>query len=1440
MSFLNKEICSHEGDYILKIWDKNDFGNCFEHVILPFLPIIYIIILYIIRYINYSNNIIYPYTRIDTYRQLLCILLGLSYIFLKLICIFILNIYILYWQDIITLICTCISPFLLIFLTHNDILNGIKIDKYIHIFWLLLINIEIIFLRTSYIQNNILFLHIICIIRVLLTICTYISFVISSTNRYTNVRDINISLLQENENYEKKCSFFSYLTFSWMNTLMKKGRTAPLNQEDLYDLREEDRSEYTSTIFEEKWTSEVNRTNPSLWRALFRAFAGPFLLGGFFKFIYDSLLFVSPPLLSAMISFLENIGTENAKPWYFGYLYAGGMFFAALIQSVILHQYFQRCYRTGMRIRAAVTMLVYKKSLRIPSGFHTTDSSNSVKSTGEIANLMSVDSQRLQDLMTYLHILWSAPYQILLATSLLCRTIGIIPTMSAIAVLAATMPLAGATARWMKSLQQIMMKIKDERLKVTNEVLTGIKIIKLYAWEDSFEAKLNEIRNRELQQLWRYQFAQVCSSLIWGSVPLLVSATGFTVYVLLGDKQLDAATAFTSLALFNLLRFPMIMMPMTINNAMEASVALKRIRQFLDNPEKCALPPIKPDEIPSVKVTNGDFKWPNGSLALENVSFETKQGQLTMIIGATGAGKSALLLALLSEIPPTCGTVETQGSIAYVSQSAWIQNATVKDNILFGKPLDESFYDKVLVACALKQDLQILPAGDQTEIGERGINLSGGQKQRISVARAVYHKADIYFLDDCLSAVDAHVSRVIFQCITELLKDKCVLLVTHKLDLLTYADQILYVQDRTISFCGTFEEMKHFPDFENFKQIESYTEEVVAEQTSQQEATPTGSPKKSKPKLVDDESMAIGAVSKAVYYEYIKNAGGSFYLGICVICIILLQIFSILPNAWLSYWSDRSRGSLHPISPRLGLLVFVAISFVQPLLSFLNINIARRCGWRASEKMHKKLLHSILRAPMSFFDTIPLGRALNRFTKDIYTIDETLLNAMFMWASTLAQVAATVVVVCTTTKGWFLIILLPLMAIYGSVQAYYIPTSRQLKRLDSVGRSPIFSHFSESLEGVATVRAFRQGERFIRTIETKLDSNLRAYYMSVSSNRWLAIRLEFVGTGIVFSSALLAVALTKPENAGFAGLALAYALNITQTLNWMVRMSAERETNIVSVERVKEYSEIAQEAPAIIPNNRPPLDWPNRGAVSIQNISLRYRPDLPLVLRNINIEINPLEKIGVVGRTGAGKSSFFMSILRLVEPCNGSILVDGIDISTIGLKDLRSRFAIIPQDPVLFTGTIRFNLDPFSNYSDEDVWEALERAHLKDLIIPLGLSAIVEENGQNFSMGERQLICLARALLRRSKILLLDEATSAVDYKTTDLVQKTIDEEFKSCTVLTIAHRMRTIISSDKVIVLENGRVKELDSPNNLMDNTHSLFRSLATADGIVTDNNIN
>ncbi|XP_068161646.1 ATP-binding cassette sub-family C member 3 isoform X2 [Antennarius striatus] len=1334
---------------------------------------------------------------------------------------------------------------------------------------------------------------------------------------------------------ETTAGFLSTITFWWFTSLAIKGYKMPLEAKDLWSLNRRDSSKVMVPRLLKEWDKEQTKakskqnliiqaeyskpppsTNhiiggggesnpeevevllsnqkaaphrPSFLRALIRAFGPYFLIGSAYKILQDIITFVNPQLLRMLISFTK----QKGAPDWWGYSLAFLMFFTAVLQTLILHRHFQYCFVTGMNVRTAVIGAIYRKALVI------TNAAKRSSTVGEVVNLMSVDAQRFMDLTTFLNMLWSAPLQIVLALYFLWQNLG--PSVLAgVAVMVMLIPFNAVIAMKTRTYQVEQMQHKDARIKLMNEILNGIKVLKLYAWENSFKEKVLAIRQKELNVLRKTAYLGALSTMAWTSAPFLVALTTFAVYVSVDEKNiLDAEKAFVSLSLFNILRFPLNMLPQVISSIVQANVSLKRIQGFLSHDE------LDPNAVSrkgtaadfSVTVVNGKFTWAEDDPpVLHNINVMVPQGSLLAVVGHVGCGKSSLISALLGEMEKLEGEVSIRGSVAYVPQQAWIQNATLRDNILFGRPYNAQKYSCVLEACALTPDLEVLPGGDMTEIGEKGINLSGGQRQRVSLARALYSDADVYLLDDPLSAVDAHVAKHIFDNLIGpegALQGKTRILVTHGISFLPQVDNIMVLVEGNVSEMGSYQELLNqngaFAEFLRNYALEDIEEDEVTEEFEDDELFPedsmsihtdlvdnepgineakkkfmrqisiisadgenlrsrsvkkhtcgqkkhSESQEKRKPdekqKLIQAETAETGRVKSKVYLEYIKAVGPLLSVLICFLygC---QSAAAIGGNIWLSQWTNDASTNQTQENVHMRVGVYAALGIAQGILVMMSSFTLAMGNIGAARKLHYNLLVNKLQTSQSFFDTTPLGRIINRFSKDIYIIDEALPSTVLMLLATVFLSLSTMIVIISSTPI-FTVVIVPLAFIYVFVQRFYVATSRQLKRLESVSRSPIYSHFSETITGCSVIRAYGRNSSFILMSDVRVDDNQKSYYPGIVSNRWLGVRIEFIGNCIVLFAALFAVTGKESLNPGLVGLSVSYALQVTMSLNWMVRMSSDLENNIVAVERVKEYSETKTEAPWEIEDKKPPPEWPTEGNVEFHDYSVRYREGLDLVLKKLSLSVKGGEKIGIVGRTGAGKSSMTLCLFRLLEAAAGEITIDEVNISEIGLHDLRSKLTIIPQEPVLFSGTLRMNLDPFDKYSDEEVWKALEHSHLHKFVSnqPAKLELECSEGGDNLSVGQRQLVCLARALLRKTRILVLDEATAAIDLETDDLIQSTIRTQFEDCTVFTIAHRLNTIMDYTRVLVLDRGQIAEFDTPAELLSQ-RGIFYSMVKDAGL-------
>ncbi|XP_019419120.1 PREDICTED: ABC transporter C family member 2-like isoform X3 [Lupinus angustifolius] len=1194
---------------------------------------------------------------------------------------------------------------------------------------------------------------------------------------------------------------------------------------------------------------ELQSSNPWLLKALNNSLGKRFWCGGIYKIGNDLSQFVGPILLNHLLTSMQ-----NGDPSWIGYIYAFSIFVGVSVGVLCEAQYFQNVMRVGFQLRSTLVAAIYRKSLRL------TNEGRKKFQSGKLMNMITTDANSLQQICQQLHALWSAPFRISIAMVLLYQQLGVASLVGSLMIVL-LIPLQTHVISKMRKLTKEGLQQTDKRVGLMNEILAAMDTVKCYAWETSFQSRVQSIRHDELSWFRKAQLLYALNSFILNSIPVLVTVTSFGMFTLLGG-ELTPARAFTSLSLFAVLRFPLNMLPNLLSQVANANVSLQRLEELFLAEERNLKqnPPIVPG-LPAISIKNGFFSWDTKAEkpTLSNINVEIPIGRLVAIVGGTGEGKTSLISAMIGELPPIAdGNATIRGTVAYVPQISWIYNATVRENILFGSDFEYERYWKAIDATALEHDLNLLPGRDFTEIGERGVNISGGQKQRVSLARAVYSNSDVYIFDDPLSALDAHIAQEVFRnCIKEELRGKTRVLVTNQLHFLPQVDEIIVVSEGMIKEQGTFEELSKcgllFQKLmENAGKMEQQTEnnedidnddksnvltlngEAIVELPKDASYEKKGKLRKSV--LIKQEERETGVVSWKVLMRYKSALGGLWVVSIVFACYALTEVLRISSSTWLSVWTDQDSNADY--GPEYFLFIYALLSFGQVSVALANSYWLTISSLRAAKRLHDAMLDKILRAPMVFFQTNPVGRIINRFAKDMGDIDTNVFNLVNMFLGQVWQLLSTFVLIGTvsTISLWAI---MPLLIFFYAAYIYYQSTAREVKRLDSITRSPVYAHFGEALNGLSSIRAYKAYERMAHINGKFMDNNIRFTLVNISSNRWLTTRLESLGGLMIWLIATFAVLQNgSAENqamfASTMGLLLSYTLNITTLLSGVLRQASRAENSFNAVERVDTYIDLETEAPGIIETNRPPPGWPASGSIEFEDVVLRYRPELPPVLHGLSFTVPPTEKVGVVGRTGAGKSSMLNALFRLVELQKGRIIIDGCDISMFGLADLRKVLTIIPQSPVLFSGTVRFNLDPFNEHNDADLWEALERAYLKDVIRrnPFGLDAQVSEGGDNFSVGQRQLLSLARALLRRSKVLVLDEATAAVDVRTDALIQKTIRQEFQSCTMLIIAHRLNTIIDCNRILLLDDGRVLEYSSPEELLVNEGSAFYKMVQSTG--------
>ena len=1105
---------------------------------------------------------------------------------------------------------------------------------------------------------------------------------------------------------------------------------------------------------------------------------------------------------------------------------------------------------------------------------------------GRVVNLMSTDTYRVDVASGMFHMVWTSPVAILITLVVLLVNLTY-SALAGFALLVIGLPVLTKAIQSLFVRRRAINKITDQRVSLTQEILQAVRFVKYFGWESSFLERIGDIRKREIRAIQWLLAIRNAINAVSMSLPIFASMLSFVTYSL-SSHDLNPAYVFSSLALFNSLRMPLNLLPLVIGQVVDAWSSLARIQDFLLAEEQ------KDDFIwdmegkSAASMQHADFVWertvtqdPDSKTGpsltktqlkaekeakktateeksgedtsstltqvepfkLQDMDFSIGRDELVAVIGGVGSGKSSLLAALAGDMRRTGGAVRMGATRAFCPQYAWIQNTSVKENILFGKDYNRKWYEAVVDACALRPDLDMLPNGDLTEIGERGITVSGGQKQRLNIARAIYFNSDIVLMDDPLSAVDAHVGRHIFDsAICGLLKSKCRILATHQLHVLSRCDRIIWMQEGRIETIDTFSNlMNNNRSFQNLMattaQEEKVEEEAGVNEDEIEDEKKDAKKRKSFKRgaaLMQQEERAVKSVSWRVYAAYIRASGSLLYGPMVVLILILSQGGNITTSLWLSWWTSNKFG--YSEGKYIG--IYAALGVVQALLMFAFSVTLSILGTRSSRIMLRNALTRVLRAPMGFFDTTPLGRITNRFAKDVDIMDNNLTDAIRMYFFTLAMITSVFILIIVYFH-YFAIALGPLFLMFLFSASYYRSSAREIKRHESVLRSGVFARFSEAVSGTSSIRAYGLQGQFIEGLRREVDQMNSAYYLTFSNQRWLSVRLDAIGNLLVFTTGILVVTSRFNVSPSIAGLVLSYILSIVQMIQFTVRQLAEVENAMVSTERLHYYGVQLDEEPPLHLCDMPD-SWPQKGEVVFNEVQMRYRDGLPLVLQGLNMTVAGGERIGIVGRTGAGKSSIMSTLFRLVELSGGSISIDGINIATVGLKDLRTRLAIIPQDPTLFRGTIRSNLDPFNEHTDLELWSALRQS---DLVGPdehlddkthgrIHLDGIVEEEGLNFSLGQRQLMALARALVRGSQIIVCDEATSSVDMETDQKIQRTIQTGFKGKTLLCIAHRLKTIINYDRICVMDQGRIAELDRPLRLWEEG-GIFRSMCDRSGI-------
>uniref|UniRef100_A0A7N8Y305 ATP-binding cassette, sub-family C (CFTR/MRP), member 8 n=1 Tax=Mastacembelus armatus TaxID=205130 RepID=A0A7N8Y305_9TELE len=1312
-----------------------------------------------------------------------------------------------------------------------------------------------------------------------------------------DLQDLGVRFLQPFVNLLSKATYW------WMNTFITSAHRRPIDLKVIGKLPIAMRAltnymKLRKAFEDQKGTAGHLEESPGGGGS---AFGRPLILSITFRFLADLLGFAGPLCISGIVHHISKDNRTIQPPMrllgiYFissreflenAYVLAVLLFFALLLQRTFLQASYYVAIETGINLRGAIQTKIYNKIMRLC----TSNLSMGELTVAQICNLVAIDTNQLMWFFFLCPNLCAMPVQIVVGVIMLYYLLGISALIGA-TVIAVLAPVQYFVATKLSHTQKSTLEYSSERLKKTNELLRGIKLLKLYAWEHIFCDSVEETRCKELTSLQAFALYTSISIFMNAAIPIAAVLTTFVVHVHISeDADLSPAVAFASLSLFHILVTPLFLLSSVVRSTVKALVSVQKLSEFFSSDEigeeqepRVMLTSASSnhnqnkyqslvESVPCFQITSGYFTWTDGPPTLSNVDIKIPFGKLTMIVGQVGCGKSSLLLAALGEMQRVSGTVtwnRKRGAVAYASQKPWLLNATVVENITFEMPMIKPRYNAVIEACSLQPDIDILPQGDQTEIGERGIILSGGQKQRISVARALYQQTNVVFLDDPFSALDIHLSDHLMQDgILKLLREekRTVVLVTHKLQYLPHADWIIAMKDGTIQTEGTLKDIQNSePElFEHWKtlmhrQDQEFEKETVAESMTDlerknlrramysREAVRTEEDEEEESVESDDDDSLSQVMRQRATIPW--RSCGTYLSSAGVLMLTLLLLSQLLKHSlmvaidyWLAHWTSRVitakiDASAHNCTASLiyaahswYLLVFSVLCCLGIVLCLATSVAVEWTGLTVAKELHHDLLNKIILAPMRLFETTPLGSILNRFSTDTNTIDQHIPTTLeCLSRSTLLCVSALGVISYVTPV--FLITLLPLAVTCYFIQKYFRVASRDLQQLEDSTQLPLLSHFSETVEGLITIRALRYEPRFRQRLLQFTDANNIASLFLTAANRWLEVRMEYIGACVVLVAAVASItnSLYNQLSTGLVGLGLTYALMVSNYMNWMVRNLADMEVQLGSVKRINGLLKTEPENyEGLLTVSQVPDGWPRQGEIKIQNLSVRYDTTLKPVLKNVNAHISPGQKVGICGRTGSGKSSFSLAFFRMVDMFEGRIVIDDIDIAKLPLQTLRSRLSIILQDPILFSGTIRFNLDPEMKATDEMLWEALEIAQLKPVVksLPGGLDAMVTEGGENFSQGQRQLFCLARAFVRKSSILIMDEATASID-------MATVSERLTNCMFKVVRkrlHRVHTILNADLVIVMKRGIILEYDRPQVLLDKEDSVFASFVQAD---------
>ncbi|KAL1805463.1 hypothetical protein ACET3Z_028531 [Daucus carota] len=1249
----------------------------------------------------------------------------------------------------------------------------------------------------------------------------------------------------------EKAGLYSNLSFSWITPLLALGvEKTTLELEDIPQLGLSNSVFGAYPLFQSRLCDNggdrgVVVTELGLAKLYFLSAWKDIIWTALLGIIHTLARYVPPYLIDSFVQCLN--GREVFQ--YQGYILSLIFCAATFLEVFTYRHWIFKLQQIGIRLRGVTTVMLYNKSL-------TLYDQGSGGSGGGLINAVAVDVETIRGFIVDMHDAWLILFQIGLALLILYKNLGLLASVGSLVVTLFFLVANSLFMKWQEKFQKKLMESKDNRMKVTIETLKNMRVLRLGAWEMSFLSKILQLREVELQWLKKYLYSSVVIGFFFGISPTMVALATFGSCIYMGIP-LEMGQILTALATFRVLQAPILLLPETLSLLVQAKVSVGRIASLLSLDELHIdglkkLPLGSSDT--AVEIVDGNFTWDSKSSStdtsvLKDINFKVSHGMKVGICGTVGSGKSSLLSCILGEMPRISGEVKFSGTKAYVSQSPWIQSGTVQENILFGRDMCRTRYDQVLEACCLKKDLEILSFGDQTVIGEKGVNLSGGQKQRIQIARSLYHDVDIYLFDDPFSSVDAHTGSHLFKEVVHgILSEKTVIYVTHQVEFLSAADLIVVMKNGRTAQVGKYADilvpssefirlvgaknaaLSSTLDFIRAAPISADSTNTIISNENVNGKVDEGGAAGLAPaaQLVKEEERERGRVGFPVYWKYITTAYGGALVILVILASAILTTFQIGSDSWLAWATPPSKDVKPVISGATLMTVYASLACGICFCTLVVESLVVVTGYKTAIILFKQMLETIFRAPMSFFDATPAGRIINRCSTDQSVVETRISNLLEGIITETIQLVG--IIALMSTVAWeVLLIFIPL--IFASIwyQQYYMPASRELSRLSRASEAPVIQYFSETISGLTTIRSFDQNSRFLQTYMKIVDAYSRPEFQFAAAMKWLLLRLD-VFSCITFAFLLvLSTYFRKTINPAIAGLAVTYGLTLNNTLIGLIWCLCHFQTKMISVERILQYMYVPSEAALTIQENRPDSSWPSRGEIDIHNLQVQYAPHLPLILHGVTCTFPAGKKTGIVGRTGSGKSTLIQALFRMVEPKSGHIVIDDIDISSIGLQDLRSRLSIIPQDPVMFQGTVRSNLDPLEHYTDAQIWDALDKCQLGDQVKKMErkLDSIVHENGENWSMGQRQLVCLGRVLLKKSKVLILDEATASVDTSTDNLIQQTLKHHLSDCTIVTITHRVTSVLDSDMVLLLSHGAVKEYDSPSKLLQSKSSSFSML-------------